>query len=340
VLRRMLAKAAEKGFTFYTHPEVEFFLIQDGPLDGNVPVPVDTGGYFDHTTHAVARDFRRQAVLALERIGISVEFSHHEVAPGQQEIDLRYADALTTADNIMTFRHVVKEVAVSQGVKASFMPKPYTDQPGSGMHTHLSLFEGERNAFYDGDDPMKLSKTARAFIAGLLVHAREYTAVTNQWVNSYKRLFPLQLPNAITESPAFVSWGHLNRSALVRVPAFGKPNSARVEVRSIDSATNPYLAFAVMLGAGLKGIEEGYELPPGAEDDVWSLSPAERKAMGYDALPENLSEAIDVMSKSELVAEVLGEHVFDFFLRNKRAEWEQYRREVTPYERERYLGAL
>jgi len=340
VLRRSLAKAAEKGFTFYTHPEVEFFLVQDGPLDGSVPIPVDTGGYFDHTTHSVARDFRRQAVLALERIGISVEFSHHEVAPGQQEIDLRYADALPTADNIMNFRHVVKEVALSQSVRATFMPKPYTDQPGSGMHTHLSLFEGERNAFYDADDPQKLSKTARAFIAGLLVHAREYTAVTNQWVNSYKRLFPLQLPNAITESPAFVSWGHLNRSALVRVPAFGKPNSARVEVRSIDSATNPYLAFAVMLGAGLKGIEEGYELPPGAEDDVWSLSPAERKAMGYEALPENLSEAIDVMSKSELVAEVLGEHVFDFFLRNKTAEWEQYRREVTPYERGRYLGAL
>jgi glutamine synthetase len=328
VLRRALARAAEKGFTFYTHPEVEFFLIQEGPLDGTLPVPVDTGGYFDHTTHSTARDFRRQAVLALERIGISVEFSHHEVAPGQQEIDLRYADAL------------VKEVALSQGVRATFMPKPYTDQPGSGMHTHLSLFEGERNAFFDGDDPMKLSKTARAFIAGLLVHAREYTAVTNQWVNSYKRLYPLQLPNAVTESPASVSWGHLNRSALVRVPAFGKPNSARVEVRSIDSATNPYLAFAVMLGAGLKGIEEGYELPPGAEDDIWSLSPAERKAMGYDALPENLSEAIDVMSRSELVAEVLGEHVFDFFLRNKRAEWEQYRREVTPYERQRYLGAL
>jgi len=340
VLRRMLSKAAEKGFTFYTHPEIEFFLVQDTPLDGSVPIPVDTGGYFDHTTHAVARDFRRQAVLALERIGISVEFSHHEVAPGQQEIDLRYADALTTADNIMTFRHVVKEVGLSQGVRATFMPKPFTDQPGSGMHTHLSLFEGERNAFYDGDDPMKLSKTARAFIAGLLVHAREYTAVTNQWVNSYKRLFPLQLPDRITESPAFVSWGHLNRSALVRVPAFGKANSARVEVRSIDSATNPYLAFAVMLGAGLKGIEEGYELPAGAEDDVWSLSPAERKAMGYEALPENLAEAIDVMSKSELIPEVLGEHVFEFFLRNKRAEWEEYRREVTPYERQRYLGAL
>ncbi|GIH04510.1 type I glutamate--ammonia ligase [Rhizocola hellebori] len=340
VLRRALSKAADKGFTFYTHPEIEFFLLEDGPIDGSVPIPVDAGGYFDHTTHAVARDFRRQAVLALERIGISVEFSHHEVAPGQQEIDLRYADALTTADNIMTFRHVMREVALTHGVRATFMPKPFTDQPGSGMHTHLSLFEGERNAFHDPADPHKLSKTAKAFIAGVLVHAREFTAVTNQWVNSYKRLFPQAIPDRITEAPAFVCWGHLNRSALVRVPAYGKPNSARVEVRSLDSATNPYLAFAVLLGAGLKGIEEGYELPPGAEDDVWSLSSAERRAMGYSALPENLSEAIEVMAGSELVAEVLGEHVFDFFLRNKRAEWEEYRPQVTPYERMKYLGAL
>ena len=338
VLRRALSKAADKGFTFYTHPEIEFFLLEGLPEDGAPPVPVDTGGYFDHTTHKVARDFRRQAVLALERIGISVEFSHHEVAPGQQEIDLRYADALTTADNIMTFRHMVKEVALTQGVHASFMPKPFTDQPGSGMHTHLSLFEGERNAFHDPSDPMKLSKVGRAFIAGLLAHAREFTAVTNQWVNSYKRLFPLALPDRITESPAYVCWGHANRSALVRVPAYGKPNSARVEVRSIDSACNPYLAFAVLLGAGMRGIEAGYELPPGAEDDVWALSNAERKAMGYEALPENLAEAIDVMAGSELVAEVLGEHVFEYFLRNKRAEWEEYRHVVTPYERQRYLS--
>jgi glutamine synthetase len=338
VLRRALSRAAERGFTFYTHPEIEFFLLRDLPGDGSEPVPVDAGGYFDHTTHEVARDFRRQAVLALERIGISVEYSHHEVAPGQQEIDLRYADALTTADNIMTFRHVVKEVALSHGVRASFMPKPFTDEPGSGMHTHLSLFEGERNAFHDPDDPMKLSKVARAFIAGLLVHAREYTAVTNQWANSYKRLFPQQLAEKITESPAYVCWGMLNRSALVRVPAYGKPNSARVEIRSLDSSCNPYLAFAVMLGAGLAGVENGYELPPGAEDDVWALSPAERKAAGYEPLPENLSEAIAVMSNSELVADVLGEHVFDYVLRNKRTEWEQYRREVTPYERRRYLS--
>jgi glutamine synthetase len=338
VLRRSLSRAADQGFTFYTHPEIEFFLVESLPADGTLPVPVDGGGYFDHTTHAVARDFRRQAVLALERIGISVEFSHHEVAPGQQEIDLRYADALTTADNVMTFRHVVKEVSLSQGVYATFMPKPFTDQPGSGMHTHLSLFEGERNAFHDPDDEMKLSKVGRAFIAGILTHAREFTAVTNQWVNSYKRLFPQALPDRITESPAYVCWGHLNRSALVRLPAYGKPNSARIEVRSLDSACNPYLAFAVLLGAGMKGIEQGYELPPGAEDDVWALSDAERKAMGYASLPENLAEAIDVMAGSELVAEVLGEHVFDFFLRNKRAEWLAYRPEVTPYERQRYLG--
>jgi glutamine synthetase len=340
VLRRAMSRAAEKGFTFYTHPEVEFFLLEDVPKNGGVPRPVDSGGYFDNTTHAVARDFRRNAVLSLERIGISVEFSHHEVAPGQQEIDLRYADALATADNIMTFRHVIKEVAISHGVHATFMPKPFDEQAGSGMHTHISLFEGERNAFHDGSDPMHLSKVGRAFIAGLLTHAREYTAITNQWVNSYKRLFPKALPGQITESPAYVCWGHLNRSALVRVPAYGKPNSARVEVRSLDSACNPYLAYAVLLGAGLKGIEEGYELPPGAEDDVWALSHAERKAAGYQALPENLSEAIDVMAGSELIAEILGEHVFDFFLKNKRAEWEDYRNVVTPYERMRYLTTL
>jgi glutamine synthetase len=334
VLRRALSKAAEAGFTFYTHPEIEFYLFAELGPNGSRPTPVDSGGYFDHTTHSVARDFRRQAVLALERIGISVEFSHHEVAPGQQEIDLRYADALTTADNIMTFRHVVKEVAVTHGVTATFMPKPFTDQPGSGMHTHLSLFEGERNVFHDPSDPMKLSPVGRQFIAGILHHAREFTAVTNQWVNSYKRLI------SGGEAPTSICWGHLNRSALVRVPLYGKANSARVEIRSVDSATNPYLTFAVLLAAGMKGIKEGYELPPGAEDDVWSLTDAERRAVGYRDLPHNLSEALRAMEKSELVAETLGEHVFDFFLKNKRAEWEDYRRQVTAYERRRYLGAL
>ena len=340
VLRRALRKAADKGFTFYTHPEIEFFLLADHPTDGRRPTPVDAGGYFDHTTHATARDFRRQAVLALERIGISVEFSHHETAPGQQEIDLRYADALATADNIMTFRHVIKEVALFQGVSATFMPKPFTDLAGNGMHTHLSLFEGERNAFHDPGDPMALSKVAKAFIAGLLFHAREYTAVTNQWVNSYKRLFGAIQPNTVNEAPSSVSWGHLNRSALVRVPRYGKPHSARVEIRSVDAACNPYLSFAVLLAAGLKGVEEGYELPPGAEDDVWALSDEERRALGYQDLPHDLSDALGYMENSELVAETLGEQIFDFFLKNKRAEWDDYRRQVTAYERRRYLPFL
>jgi glutamine synthetase len=272
----------------------------------------------------------------LEAMGISVEFSHHEGAPGQQEIDLRYADALTTADNIMTFRMVVKEVALEQGVYASFMPKPFTEHPGSGMHTHLSLFEGDRNAFYEAGAEYQLSRTGRAFIAGILHHAPEFTAVTNQWVNSYKRL------GGGGEAPAYVSWGHNNRSALVRVPMYKphKGNSTRIEIRSVDSAANPYLAFAVMLAAGMKGIEAGYELPAGAEDDVWSLTDAERRAMGLTPLPSSLNRAIQAMERSELVAETLGEHVFEFFLRNKRAEWEDYSRQVTAYELGRYLPVL
>jgi glutamine synthetase len=269
-------------------------------------------------------------------MGISVEFSHHEVAPGQQEIDLRYADALSTADNILTTRHVIKEVALSQGVYATFMPKPFSDQPGSGMHTHLSLFEGDQNAFYDPSDPLHLSKVAKHFIAGLLTHAPEITAVTNQWVNSYKRLV------FGGEAPPYVCWGSNNRSAMVRVPMYKpkKSGSTRIEVRSPDSATNPYLCFAVLLAAGLKGVEEGYELPPGAEDDVWALTDQERRALGIAPLPGSLSEAISVMERSELVAETLGEHVFDFFLRNKRAEWNAYRAEVTPFELGRYLPVL
>jgi glutamine synthetase len=337
VLRRALQRAADQGFTFYTHPEVEFFLFRDRPEPGRMtPTPVDAGGYFDHTPHDVGHDFRRTAITMLEQMGISVEFSHHEDAPGQQEIDLRYADALTTADNLMTFRLVVKEVALGQGVYASFMPKPFNDRQGSGLHTHLSLFEGDRNAFHDPGDPYLLSKVAKAFIAGLLTHASEITAVTNQWVNSYKRLF------GGGEAPAYVCWGHNNRSALVRVPMYKpqKGNSTRIEVRSPDSACNPYLAFAVLLAAGLKGIEEGYELPDGAEDDVWNLTDAERRAMGIHPLPGSLTDAISAMERSELVAETLGEHVFDFFLRNKRAEWADYRRQVTPFELERYLPLL
>ena len=336
VLRRILARAAEQGFAFYTHPEIEFFLFKDLPGGGRPPTPVDQGGYFDHIAHGVGYDFRRDAITMLEAMGISVEFSHHEGAPGQQEIDLRYADALSTADNIMTFRHVMKQVALAQGVHASFMPKPFTDHPGSGMHTHLSLFEGERNAFFEPGAPYQLSKIARSFIAGLLRHAAEITAVTNQWVNSYKRL------SGGGEAPAYVCWGHNNRSALVRVPMYkpAKGQSTRIELRSPDSACNPYLAFAVVLAAGLKGIEGGYELPDGAEDDVWSLTGRERQAMGIEPLPASLSEALHAMEGSELVAEALGEHVFDFFLRNKRSEWADYRRQVTAFELDRYLTAL
>ncbi|MEO9138177.1 MAG: type I glutamate--ammonia ligase [Jatrophihabitans sp.] len=342
VLRRGLSKAADRGFTFYTHPEIEFFLLKNRPTDGSEPLPIDNGGYFDMTSHDVAHDFRRAAVGALEGLGISVEFSHHEVAPGQQEIDLRYADALSMADNLMTFRHVIKEVAIAHGAHATFMPKPFKHQPGSGMHTHLSLFEGDENAFHDPDDPLNLSKTARAFIAGLLVHAREITAVTNQWVNSYKRLWGFASPGAIVEAPTFICWGHANRSALVRVPRYkpGKANSTRVELRSPDASANPYLAFAVILAAGMKGIEDGYELPPGAEDDVWMMSDGERRALGYDELPHNLADALHAMENSELVAQTLGEHVFDFFLRNKREEWVDYRAEVSPFELRRYLPML
>ena len=336
VLKRTLGKAAEQGFTFYTHPEIEFYLFRDRTSDGKPPEPADRSGYFDHTSQGVGHDFRREAITMLESMGISVEFSHHEGGPGQQEIDLRYADALSTADNVMTFRVVVKEVALTQGVYASFMPKPFTEFPGSGMHTHLSLFEGDRNAFFEAGAEYHLSKTGRAFIAGLLQHAAEITAVTNQWVNSYKRLA------GGGEAPAYVCWGHNNRSALVRVPMYKptKGQSTRIELRSVDSAANPYLAFAVMLAAGMKGIEENYELPPGAEDDVWSLSEPERRAMGIAPLPQNLHDAIGLMERSELVAETLGEHVFDFFLRNKRTEWEEYRQQVTEYERARMLPVM
>ncbi len=336
VLKRALAKAADQGFTFYTHPEIEFFLFKEAYRQGLAPTPVDDGGYFDQTPQGVGYDFRRQAIQMLESMGISVEFSHHEGGPGQQEIDLRYADALTTADNIMTFRLVVKEVALEQGVTASFMPKPFTDRPGSGMHTHLSLFEGDGNAFFEPGAELQLSKVARSFMAGLLHHAPEITAVTNQWVNSYKRLV------GGGEAPAWVCWGHNNRSALLRVPMYKpeKGNSTRIEYRALDSAANPYLAYALLLAAGLKGIEEGYELPAGADDDVWALSNRERRAMGMAPLPASLTEAITLMEHSELAAETLGEHVFDFFLRNKRAEWEDYRRQVTTYELDRYLPVL
>ncbi|KRE99148.1 MULTISPECIES: type I glutamate--ammonia ligase [Nocardioides] len=336
VLKRTLGVAADKGFTFYTHPEIEFYLFKDSPVAGADPIPVDRSGYFDHTAQSRGSDFRREAISMLEAMGISVEFSHHEGGPGQQEIDLRYADALSTADNIMTFRTVVREVALSQGIWASFMPKPFTTHPGSGMHTHVSLFEGDRNAFFEAGAEYQLSRTGRQFIAGILRHANEISCVTNQWVNSYKRLL------GGGEAPSYICWGHNNRSAMIRVPMY-KPNkgqSTRIELRTIDAACNPYLAFAVTLAAGMKGIEEGYELPREAEDDVWSLTERERKALGIQPLPKSLYDAIGIAEDSELLAETLGEHVYDFFLRNKRAEWEEYRTQVSAYERDMMLPVL
>jgi glutamine synthetase len=336
VLKRTLQSAADQGFTFYTHPEIEFYLFKGQPKAGEPPVPVDQSGYFDHTAQSAGSDFRREAITMLESMGISVEFSHHEGGPGQQEIDLRYADALSTADNIMTFRTVVREVALGQGVWASFMPKPFTEHPGSGMHTHVSLFEGDRNAFFEGGAEYQLSKTGRHFIAGILHHAPEITSVTNQWVNSYKRLI------GGGEAPSYICWGHNNRSAMVRVPMY-KPNkgqSTRIELRTIDSACNPYLAFAVVLAAGMKGLQEQYDLPREAEDDVWSLSEGERQALGLEQLPKSLYDAIGIAERSELLAETLGEHVYDFFLRNKRQEWEEYRGQVSAFERDRMLPVL
>ena len=336
VLRRALAKASDMGFSFYIHPEIEFYLLKSSQIGPEGPIPVDRAGYFDNVPGGTAHDFRRRAVSMLEQLGISVEFSHHEGGPGQNEIDLRYADALTMADNIMTFRTVIKEVAIEQGVYATFMPKPFTEHPGSGMHTHMSLFEGDTNAFFDPSAQYHLSKVGRQFIAGVLTHAAEITAVTNQYVNSYKRLW------GGGEAPSFVCWGHNNRSALIRVPLYkpNKANSSRVEYRAIDSAANPYLAYALILSAGLKGIENGYELPAETEDNVWNLTDSERRAMGIQALPQNLEHAIRKLEESELAAEVLGEEVFSHVLANKRREWSEYRSQVTPFELQQNLETL
>jgi glutamine synthetase len=337
VLRKALDKAASLGFSFYVHPEIEFYLLKSSELGADgLPMPVDQAGYFDNVPGGTAHDFRRRAVTMLEQLGISVEFSHHEGGPGQNEIDLRYADALSMADNVMTFKTVIKEVAIEQGVYATFMPKPFTDQPGSGMHTHFSLFEGDKNAFFDASAEYHLSNTARKFMAGVLKHAPEITLVTNQFVNSYKRLW------GGGEAPSYVSWGHNNRSALIRVPLHKpeKAQSTRIEYRAMDSAANPYLAYSLLLSAGLKGIEENYELQVETEDDVWSLSDMERRAMGIEALPQSLDHAIRKLEESEVAAEVLGERVFSYVLANKRNEWAEYRSQVTPFEIEQNLRTL
>ena len=337
VLRKNLQKASERGFTFYVHPEMEFFLFR-GVDD---PTPIDPGGYFDLTPANATQELRRDIVSVLEKMGIPVEFSHHEVAPSQHEIDLRHADALAMADSVMTYRLVVKEIAARRDMYATFMPKPVTELPGSGMHTHMSLFEGDQNAFHDSSNEYHLSKVAKAFIAGLLVHAREITAVTNQWVNSYKRLVSGR-GYPVTEAPVFVCWGRHNRSALIRVPMYKprKEQSTRIEFRSPDPACNPYLAFSVILAAGLKGIDEGYELPGEATDNIYEMTEPERRAKGIQRLPDDLYEALKEMEDSDLVAEALGEETFEYLLRNKRAEWDEYKGYVSPYETRRYMPIL
>jgi glutamine synthetase len=332
VLKRNLDKAHERGYSFFVAPEMEFFYFADGDPD-SPPEPLDTASYFDLTTADVAGNIRQRTIHMLEAMGIPVEYSFHEDSASQHEIDLRYTDALSMADNVMTFRLVVREIAMEAGAYATFMPKPLAGMQGSGMHTHLSLFEGDTNAFFDNDDPYKLSKVGRSFIAGLLTHAPEITAVTNQLVNSYKRLI------IGYEAPVFVSWARNNRSALIRIPVTksGKASSTRIEYRSPDPAVNPYLAFSVILAAGMAGIEGNYELPPEAATNVFELTDQERKAAGLRALPQSLAEALDEMERSELVAEALGEHIFEWFLRNKRSEWADYKAHVSQFELSRYL---
>jgi len=332
VLKRNLKRAADMGYTFYVGPELEYFYFQDP----NGTQRLDEGGYFDMTPLDVATDLRRETVLTLEEMGISVEYSHHEVAASQHEIDMRYTDALTMADNVMTYRLVVKQIALQQGVYATFMPKPVFGINGNGMHVHQSLFKGDTNSFFDKNDKHHLSKVAKCYIAGLLRHAPEITAVTNQWVNSYKRLIPGY------EAPVYLSWAWRNRADLIRVPEYmpGKEKATRIEFRSPDPACNPYLAFSVMLAAGLEGIENEYEVPDPVEENVYEMTAEERERRGIGTLPGSLWEAIQLTEKSELVRQSLGDHVFDAFIKNKKIEWDQYRSQVTEYELKKYLPIL
>jgi glutamine synthetase len=334
-LRRLLDRARDQGFTFYASPEIEYFYFADAD-PSHEPVALDSGSYFELTASDLGTELRTRTVLTLEEMGIPVEHAQHEDSPSQHEIDLRYTDALTMADTVMTVRLVVKEMAQRRSVHASFMPKPLAGVQGSGMHTHMSLFEGDGNAFYDAEDPDGLSAVAKRFTAGLLRHAHEITAVTNQFVNSYKRLVTGY------EAPVHVSWARNNRSALVRVPVVkkNKTESTRVEYRAPDSACNPYLAFAVMLAAGLKGIEQGYDLPREASANLFAMTPEELAAEQIHSLPGSLNEAVANMERSELVAETLGEHVFEWFIRNKRAEWAAYKTHVSQFELDRYLPLL
>jgi glutamine synthetase len=333
VLKRNLAKAQELGYTYYVGPELEFYIFADSE---SPPRVIDRGGYFDLTPLDVASDLRREMVLTLEEMGIGVEYSHHEVGPSQHEIDLRYTDALQMADNAMTYRLVIKEVAMKHGVYATFMPKPLFGENGSGMHTHMSLFKGDSNAFFDADDKYYLTKEAKSFIGGLMKYAPEICLVTNQWVNSYKRLVPGY------EAPVYLSWARRNRSDMIRVPVYkpGKEKATRVEFRSPDPAANPYLAFAAMLAAGLKGIEENIDPGEPIERNIYEMGERERKELDIGALPEDLWEAIRLAEESELLRECLGDHVFENLITDKKIEWEQYRAQVTEFELDSHLSIL
>src|SRR5579862_8270690 len=333
VLRRALERMQQMGFdTFNVGPELEYFLFRSS----NGTETLDEGGYFAMTALDAATDLRYETIKALESVGIPIEYHHHEVAPSQHEIDMRFANALDMADYTITYRLIVKEIAAAHGVYATFMPKPLFGENGSGMHTHMSLFKDGRNQFFSPDEAYHLSAAGRAFIAGLLRHARELSAVFAQWVNSYKRLVPG------FEAPVYVAWSQRNRSALVRIPLYkpGSEQATRAEIRCPDPACNPYLTFAALLHAGLEGIEKGYELPDPMETNLYHLTPEQRRERGIVSLPETLGEAIDELSQSELMRKALGPHIFDRYVELKRKEWDEYRVQLTDWEMERYLGVL
>jgi glutamine synthetase len=333
VLRRALDRMQAMGFdTFNVGPELEYFLFQDDKGTETL----DEGGYFAMTTMDAATELRNDTIKALESMGIPIEYHHHEVAPSQHEIDMRYANALDMADHTVTYRLIVKEVAKKAGYHATFMPKPLFGENGSGMHTHMSLFSDGRNAFFDGDDEHHLSETAKAFIAGLLRHARELSAVFAQWVNSYKRLVPGY------EAPVYVAWSQRNRSALIRIPLYkpGSEQATRAEIRCPDPACNPYLTFAALLHAGLEGIEKGYELEAPMETNLYHLTAEQRRDQGIVSLPETLGEAIDEFAGSELMRKAFGDHIFDNYVKLKRKEWDEYRIQLTQWELDRYLAVL
>ncbi|MCK4809800.1 MAG: glutamine synthetase [Candidatus Omnitrophica bacterium] len=332
IFKKVLAEAKKKEYDFYIGPELEFFIFKD---EKSTQI-LDEGGYFDITTLDAGNEVRREIILTLEEMGVQVEYSHHEVAPSQHEIDLRYIEALSMADVVMLYRMVVKEIAQKHGLYATFMPKPIFGQNGSGMHTHQSLFKGDRNTFFNSKDKYYLSPEGKAYIAGILKHAREITLICNQWVNSYKRLVPGY------EAPVYLCWARRNRSALVRVPMYkpGKEKATRIEFRSPDPACNPYLAFACMLAAGLKGIEEKYPLAEPLERDVYHLSPEEMKDLGVECLPGSLIEAIEISENSKLLKDTLGDHIFSNFILGKKMEWDEYRKRVHEYEINTYLPVL